>query len=696
MLINFCLINDIAKTVETTFYTQKQPNQHPIQVRPSDTAILLSSDNKPIKNQEPLYFSLIHPEEECCGKSFKGTLRFDGDPFITKRVINQWLYIFFRTHAEAVRLDFSGRLEVWIKDPNQPPYGNRATQYLRFSLSPYSDFMEHPWALMVAFNGVSCVYNKPVTQLNLQTDSYRLLVDSEVVHSAHLANRHKRLLSSALPVINRELESELHIKRAQRFIDNKYSNTKAHIEYFCNEYLFNYSIPELQIDTTRFFSPVPSSNLMQVVEGSEALVFGGNAEDTDPMNGIKEHGVFRSSPHPHINLFFIYLKEHQNIANRLYNVLMYENYSDELKKEYDDLNTKNTLSHLIGEQFTTKKGLSIAFSSLSIASKEIEAGLNKQHRNPHEPYAAVFLCPIKKDGINNPYHELYYQVKEMLLQRGIVCQALYYKRPHSEKFHLHIPIIAVALSAKVGGIPWKLKTPNPDGDLVVGVGAFRSSLSNERFIGSAFCFNGEGVFQEFDCYRHNDNEKLVADILKAIMRFMKNNELRHPERLIIHYFKTMGKRESAQIMEMLTSLNVNIPVYIITINKTETCDFFAFDDASLCLMPHSGTIVKLNPGDFLLYNNDFYASNSTSKNILFPLRVRTEKVVRGQGKIKLTDAEAGDLLSKVYQFSRLYWKSVRLQNLPVTIAYPEMVAEIVPHFTNAHLPDFGKESLWPL
>ena len=59
MLINFCLINDIAKSVETTFYTQKQPNQHPIQVRPSDTAILLSSDNKPIKNHQMDYSSVL-------------------------------------------------------------------------------------------------------------------------------------------------------------------------------------------------------------------------------------------------------------------------------------------------------------------------------------------------------------------------------------------------------------------------------------------------------------------------------------------------------------------------------------------------------------------------------------------------------------------------------------------------------------
>ncbi len=695
MLINIFPISIVRKSVEASFYTQPQQSKHFIQVRPEESYRIQNTKEK-VKSDRPHFFSLFDLEEIGEGYSFKGTLDLEGSKPLAKRVIYQWLYNHFRTHADAVRFDFSGRLEVWVKDPSHQPYGDKATQYLRFSLSPYSDFMEHPWALMVAFNGVSYVYNKPITQLNLQTESYRLLVGGEVVHSDYLANRHKYLLSSAFPVINRELESELHVKEVRRRITNKYLNTKNHIEYFCNEYLFKYPIPELQIDSTQIFSPVPPSNLMQVAEDSEVLVFGDNAEDSDPMNGIKEHGVFKPSPHTNINLICIAANEHRAVGNLLFNILIHGDYSDQAKTEYDNSNDDNTLPQLTREHFKTKKVFSIAFPSLPKAREDIEASLNRQHRNPHETYAAVFLCPVKKDGITNPYHELYYQVKEMLLHRDIVCQAIYFENPSQPNFRFHIPNIAVALSAKVGGIPWKLKTPNPDSDLVIGVGAFRSSLSNERFIGSAFCFNGEGVFQEFDCYRHDDNTKLVADILKAIMRFMKNNESRHPERLIIHYYKTMGKRESAQIMEMLTSLKVNIPVYIISINKTETADFFVFNDDSPCLMPHSGTIVKLNPGDFLLYNNDFYASNSTSKNILFPIRVRAEKIVCGQGKIKLTDAEATEMLTKVYQFSRIYWKSVRLQNLPVTIAYPEMVAEIVPHFRNGFLPPFGKTSLWPL
>ena len=42
----------------------------------------------------------------------------------------------------------------------------------------------------------------------------------------------------------------------------------------------------------------------------------------------------------------------------------------------------------------------------------------------------------------------------------------------------------------------------------------------------------------------------------------------------------------------------------------------------------------------------------------------------------------------------MYWKSIKQQNLPVTIKYPEMVAQIFPHFEGDKLPDFGKNNLW--
>jgi hypothetical protein len=103
----------------------------------------------------------------------------------------------------------------------------------------------------------------------------------------------------------------------------------------------------------------------------------------------------------------------------------------------------------------------------------------------------------------------------------------------------------------------------------------------------------------------------------------------------------------------------------------------------------------LNIGNrkFLLFNNTRYANLSfkASDGWPFPIKLRIECTHPRQLEESRVILE---LIDQVYQFSRMYWKSVRQQNLPVTIKYPEMVAQIAPHFDGLEIPQFGKDNLW--
>lgn len=113
------------------------------------------------------------------------------------------------------------------------------------------------------------------------------------------------------------------------------------------------------------------------------------------------------------------------------------------------------------------------------------------------------------------------------------------------------------------------------------------------------------------------------------------------------------------------------------------------------LMPISGTYIKLGYNEFLLYNNSRYG-NEGKWEYLFPVKVKLAKIFTSGTKEEqvLLMEEVRELLSQIYKFSRMYWKSVKQQNLPITIKYPEMVAEIVPHFEDDYLPEFGRRNLW--
>ena len=147
-------------------------------------------------------------------------------------------------------------------------------------------------------------------------------------------------------------------------------------------------------------------------------------------------------------------------------------------------------------------------------------------------------------------------------------------------------------------------------------------------------------------------------------------------------------------METLHKLGLNIPVIILTINKTESKELLGFDTTDTRnLMPYSGTIIKVGRKEYLLFNNTRYDENSAPKKKEYHFPVKISLACSESGMLDDMDL-VEQLIDQVYQFSRMYWKSTDQQSLPVTIKYPEMVAQIYPYFQHDKLPDFGKENLW--
>ena len=201
----------------------------------------------------------------------------------------------------------------------------------------------------------------------------------------------------------------------------------------------------------------------------------------------------------------------------------------------------------------------------------------------------------------------------------------------------------------------------------------------------------QGIFKGFDCFGANDTDSIAGSIREAVGKFIASNY--KATRLIIHFYKDLSKKELKPIIDTLHALGLPIPVIVVTINKTESKELLAFDTSSKKLMPYSGTIVKVGAKEYLLFNNTRYeeASAPTDREHHFPV-----KISFFSDKAELLDDPAliNQLIDQVYQFSRMYWKSVSQQNIPVTIAYPEMVATIYSHFKQHYIPEFGTDNLW--
>lgn len=690
MRINFFTFRPVQQIVELTLYTEKQPDSHPELVY-TDECPELWQQHSELADVKSLFFSLINLAE-CKGTQYTAQIDLNNQRRIAKHIISQQLYNYFRK-TQIATFDKIDNVEVWVKKQQQST--TDSTEYLRFSLIPQYAVFSDGWELVVSFNGISTVYNKPLSALDLQTDHFKVVVDGEVVKYKNLTPNQKQQIDKAFPKINRELAAELHINEKRTLNRDKYTTTYNHINNFVRHYLLTSEFQNIVTLSGEMLN-VPEERIGQVAKGANLLQFKDGKTGFEPYScvfgskNMDAFGIYQPSPKPQVKFFFIAQQSDISVCKSLYDIFTkgYKPYVDTSTGEQRYMFPP--LATCMKQPFSTDPKGSIYFSEPQNALSEIQSQLNNKPLDPQTQYVAIYISPISRDAVNSPYYGLYFQIKELLLEKKITSQVIFKDRPNNQYFNFHLPNIATAILAKIGGIPWQLNNHAANKDLVIGVGAFLSEKVGERYVGSAFSFNPNGLFNNFDCCKANDLESIVAGIRKAIGHFVVDSGT--PDRLIIHYYKTMSKREAKPITNMLNTLGLNIPILIVTINKTETSDIVMFDEKQQGLMPLSGTILKIKQNDFLLFNNSRYKENEKC-DMLFPVRVRLSKVGVTDNE-SITPEEMRLLLNQVYQFSRMYWKSVKQQNLPITIKYPEMVAEIVPHFTEAELPPFGKNNLW--
>lgn len=688
MKLNVLSFTPVTEEITVHLWTQKAEKTFPDIVKKEECPEIWEQNPELLAEKKFLYCTYDEINEVCKGDHFA----FQFNPYEFPRIgLNYFRYKihnYFNGKVPVVNYNFINGVEIWIDDLKN----NKTTKYNKFTLKPQFARVSQGFELLVTFDGQSVVYNTPVTQLShIEPELFSLvMVNGGLAKYKKLSSNQKELISQTYPVLNAKLEKKLGIQYNRYLNQNKYISTFKLITDFCNSFIAAKDFQSVIKIADFEFMQVPEHKIFHTTWKSNSLIFGQDKSDISPFEGMK-NGPYQPPVVPQNKVRFFFIFHNPDFAHvKKINDIFSNGYIRTNQKGYT--NSFPSLADYIKQPFHTDQKGSIPFNNMDTAIQEIDNGLSKKKFVKDCTYVAIFISPVRKDDIDSPYHTIYYKLKELLLNKGITSQVIYKERYNDEFFSIHLPNIAIAILAKLGGIPWKLQDKGKN-DLIVGVGAFKSMEIGKRYIGSAFSFNSDGIFQNFACHQEDDLELLVANIRKALMHYVVENET--AERLIIHYYKTMSKKEAKPILNMLYKLGLTIPVIIVTINKTESQDMVGFDIDSADLMPESGTVVRVGQSQFLLYNNakydDTYSNKKGKKDYPFPVKLTIKSANEDFEFTKELNAE---LIDQIYKFSRMYWKSVKQQNLPITIKYPEMVAEIVPHFSEPKLPPFGESNLW--
>jgi len=658
----------------------------------------------------------------------------DNEDYV-KRYYNQKLKQLLSKHENLLftQSGITRDLQVWEFNPSAPfqtitYLGKKVKLWTldRFTLKVRFDAAnKHPY-LLIANDRPACILGVPISGLSDVSASpfteqgqtlTASMVNKVMIRKrredktpydrriANLQRLHEKNIpydaSDTLPVLNREMKHVLGIDTTTGGCDrtSKYVKYLEKITYFKDKYLINdLHIKKVFNSLSATFTSVADCHRGQVDVTKRMLRFGGQFKNNRPQDGINA-GPAHNCPYVEVRLIAIYQEEDKDYAARLLGYFRNGNYQDQ------DEAKRKRLERYIGTSVSyADKALHICFKNSENPLPEIINATKQPAYNNLDnnvKYVGIYLSPIHKYASSKSAGECYYKIKELFIKHGIMTQYIdalnmisainREKDSRYKNFIYTLQNMGVAICAKTGGSPWLLDETMRK-ELVIGIGAFKTS--GEQFIGAAFSFDNTGVLCDYDYFRTSQFRELVGKIRLNIIRYTSVNN--RPERLIIHYYKKLSmKKEASKIMDMLASLNLNIPVYVVSINKTESEDLVLFDSQSTysdkngthqSLMPMSGTWANLGRVRegyrYLLCNNTRYGDDRFRATDGFPFPVKLT-ISRFGGNGSDIDTPTVELLiSQVYQFSRIYWRSVRLQGLPVTIKYPEMIAEIMPHFDN--------------
>lgn len=603
-------------------------------------------------------------------------------PDLIKKFYNRQInYFFKKVKNQIVRKGFINENQIWV--PSAKHSTREFAVYEKFSLKVQLCSVSNYPELVLSYDGKSKVMKQSVAALVKQvspTSFGKLIKEKQIWTHDDLAKLEEPGYEKAYPVLNWRLRNALGIEPEPIIKGNRYKSyyklIQTFYDYFLNKEEFKEIIP---LHETGFLK-VDQSLIAEINDESNDLAFKDNKKGRTPKTDFRTLKPFEKSPHENIHLFFIYHKDDEATKDKLKNY--FENGHSFYKGLYG----------YAGILYHTDKDLSIQFSNKANPLPEIQEFFDThQFNTPQIKYLAIYLTPYTKAETRLQHDRIYVRVKEMLLNRNIACQSVEPETVEETNFVFSLTNMSVAILAKLDGIPWRLHTPVKN-ELIVGIGAFRHYADNVQYLSSAFSFDNTGHFNCFDYFMKHEIDVLAGCIAAKVKEFAALSG--SPERLIIHFYKRMNEEEVQHIGRALKELQLPhpIPIFIITVNKTEAKDIVAFDTAWSELMPYSGTYIDIGNKKFLLFNNSRYRTGF-SKQDGFPFPVKLSIDCTDEQQLK-NEKVIDELINQVYQFSRMYWKSVIQQNLPVTVKYPEMVAEIAPYFENTEIPLFGKNSPW--
>jgi len=307
------------------------------------------------------------------------------------------------------------------------------------------------------------------------------------------------------------------------------------------------------------------------------------------------------------------------------------------------------------------------------------AGLGKSQK----PDMAIIIHPRSE---RTQEHNPYLITKYPLLAAGIPTQVVTSDLIDNENtFKWSVGNIALQLFAKMGGVPWIIRSELSEDCIVVGINRATVTSREEgvlrRHYGFASVFGRDGVFKETRLFPPATgwNEYLTGfqkSIDEAIVDWAKTSK--KSVSLVLHVTKEIGREETTILHKSLIAAGREKVRDYAVLKLTSSENFLILDrENDETFTPPKGILVHLSNRRAILQTNGVVKESRTVGRIGCgePWQVRLLQNSPGAPSFS-------KLATVTLALASMNWRALNAQEAPVSVRYPEMAAELLARFAS--------------
>lgn len=378
-----------------------------------------------------------------------------------------------------------------------------------------------------------------------------------------------------------------------------------------------------------------------------------------------------------------------------------------LYREQDKLNSQELFRALRGDLFPTFPGMRAVFKTVidkTNTSGMVIPGFEYKDvdwiaadlKSRFEGFQIVPVAVVPFSKHKSPEETAgYYRAKHAFLKHGLPSQFIDRARfDNKELLKWSVSNIGLALFAKMGGHPWKVKPATARG-LVIGIGQAHRKVDGEinRYFAYSVLTDSSGLYEKIRVLGSSSNQSEYLGSLKQKLREVLLEHKDTFNSFVIHATFSIRRSELEIIEQTIREVagNEGKGKEFVVLKFNDHNDFFGYSRSSNSKVPFESTVVRLSSSDYLVWFEGLNRGNPTV------LR-RPERPVH----VHVTYPTAGlpqDQIDRVLQDSvniaGANWRGFNARSMPISVYYAKLIADYYGCFQELGLDEIDFENLTP-